>query len=109
MEVSLHQVFDTVARKVGPHKLFGRANLRVKLIKAINSNEFLAADDTGSIKIQTWKQGWRGYEHYQCQNKNNLIEESYVQIRNIKVDLHNQMLYLDAFTSIYIVKPFPIG
>ena len=109
IDVPLNQVFDMVSRRVGDKKAYGRANLKVKVIKAISANVFLIADATGSYRIETYYKGWRGYEYNQCQNKKNIQESSYVLIRNLKVDLTHRKLYLDVFTNIYIVKPFPIG
>ena len=108
MEVPLHQVFDIVAGKTAEGKDYGRVTLKVKVMKAISSDEFIIADASGSSKIETWRQGWRGFEHYQCQNKKNLQPSSYVQIRNVKVDLQERKLYLDVFSNVYIVKPFPM-
>ena len=75
-------------------------DLTVKVIKQVNTKEFLVADATGFCKIQI-----SGLHRH---GKRNLCENMYVQILDARVDYKQQKIILDDNTEVYYATEFPV-
>ena len=89
--ITLNKIFD---KKKDGTKL----KISVKVIKAINSTEFLVADSSGSckIKITNLKPIYIA----------NLQEKNFLRIFNVKINLVDKIVILDSTSSVYKTSKF---
>ena len=82
------------------YKLEFKRELTVKVIKQVNTKEFLVADATGFRNIQI-----SGLLH---EYKRNLCQNDYVQIMDARVDYKQQKILLDVNTKVFYAREFPV-
>ena len=96
--VTLDKVF---VKTVVSHQVIKKKTLVVKVIKQLNAKEFLVADATGFRKIQITS----GFKN----GKQNLYENSYVEIRYAQVDYDVKKIFLYEKAEVLpMAKEFPV-